>query len=339
MAVRQRGDDAPLGRLALPRLAPHPHRVVPAPRHQPRLAPVQAVDGAAVIPGQRRHALPRGLAAAARALYPLVVAGAVALPDLDAGVLAAAGQPLPGLVPGDVPHGVGVAAEGGHRHPVVPVLAVQLDGVVVAAAGQHGQLGVPGHRLHVLGVGVEHAGAAVLVILRVHVPQPHALVAAAGGEELPARAPHHALHLVLVALEAGAALVLAALLVPDGDGAVEAGGGEVVAAGGPVDAAHGAGVALGEHGAAHPALARPPPQPHRLVLAAGGQQVPAGVPGHVPHAAHVSRQHCQGLRRHSVNVCFLCLVSTQTALDVSGSTSTFAATYFCNVFSGFRDSL
>ena len=52
-----------------------------------------------------------------------------------------------------------------HAVPVIIVLAVELDGVVVGARGEHIGVGVPHYLLHILRVAFNHRDALVLLVI------------------------------------------------------------------------------------------------------------------------------------------------------------------------------
>ena len=95
------------------------------------------------------------------------------------------------------------------------------------------------------------------------------------------------------------------LFVPHGHGRVEAGRGEIVAAAGPRHVPYRARVPIGKDGLCHPPVGVGlGPHADRFVLAAGGEQLTARMPGRTPHAPSVPGQRLQQLQlAHDWCVC------------------------------------
>lgn len=157
-----------------------------------RLGPAHTVDRVLVVAGQRADAGPFAVQMKPN-LDRLIIAGTCHLTTVAVEI--------------DRPDGGLVVVQRLEAGPVVTVLLVELNRVVVGAAGQHRLRRLPTDVLDVLAVVGQNAGTFVLVHADV-LPDPDGLVTTAGGQKFVIERVGDHLHLVLVALQVHVALPL-----------------------------------------------------------------------------------------------------------------------------------
>ena len=176
-----------------------------------RFGPAHTVDRVLVVTGQRTNARPF----------------AVQLkPNSNRLIVAHTGHLTAVRIEIDRPHGGLVIVERLKAGPVITVLFVELDRIIVGAAGQQRFVWVPADMLHILTVIGQNTGTLVLVHTDV-LPDPDGLVTTAGGQKFVVRRVGDHLDLVLVALQIHVALPFAFICfvasgaLPNADGRIE----------------------------------------------------------------------------------------------------------------------